>query len=87
VGIATSGPQTGGCQLFVTLMPADHLTGHYTNIGEVVAGRDVLTELRVGDRIREIRTLTGPEPPPLAPGDAPKPAATRPPADSSPTSD
>ena len=44
VGIATSGPQTGGCQFFVTLTPADHLTGHYTNIGEVVEGREVLTE-------------------------------------------
>jgi cyclophilin family peptidyl-prolyl cis-trans isomerase/HEAT repeat protein len=67
VGIATSGPETGGCQLFVTLLPADHLTGHYTNLGEVTDGRDVLTEIRVGDRIRTIRTVTGAEPPPLAP--------------------
>ncbi len=59
VGIATSGPQTGGCQLFFTLTPADHLTGHYANIGEVVAGREVLTAIRVGDRIREVRVLTG----------------------------
>jgi cyclophilin family peptidyl-prolyl cis-trans isomerase len=59
VGIATSGPNTGGCQLFVTLLPADRLTGHYTNFGEVVSGREVLTELRVGDRIRTIRTVTG----------------------------
>jgi cyclophilin family peptidyl-prolyl cis-trans isomerase/HEAT repeat protein len=58
VGIATSGPNTGGCQLFVTLLPADRLTGHYTNFGEVVSGREVLTELRVGDRIREIRAVT-----------------------------
>ena len=65
VGIATSGPETGGCQLFVTLMPADHLTGHYTNFGEVVAGREVLTEIRVGDRIRDIRTHSGDDPPPL----------------------
>ncbi len=61
VGIATSGPNTGGCQLFVTLLPADRLTGHYTNFGEVVSGREVLTELRVGDRIRTIRTVTGGE--------------------------
>ena len=61
VGIATSGPNTGGSQLFVTLLPADRLTGHYTNFGEVVSGRDVLTELRVGDRIRTIRTVTGGE--------------------------
>ena len=59
VGIATSGPQTGGCQFFFTLTPADHLTGHYTNIGEVVEGRDVLTTIQVGDRIRQIRALTG----------------------------
>ena len=59
VGIATSGPQTGGCQFFITLTPADHLTGHYTNIGEVVAGREVLTQIRVGDRIREVRALFG----------------------------
>jgi len=58
VGIATSGPNTGGCQFFVTLLPADRLTGHYTNFGEVVSGREVLTELRVGDRIREIRAVT-----------------------------
>jgi len=67
VGIATSGPETGGCQLFVTLTPADHLTGHYTNFGEVVAGRKVLTRIRVGDRIRTIRTHSGAEPPPLPP--------------------
>ncbi len=76
VGIATSGPNTGGCQFFVTLMPADHLTGHYTNIGEVVAGREVLTEIRVGDRILRVRTLTGAEPPPpsMVPTGAANPA-------------
>ncbi len=61
VGVATSGPETGGCQLFVTLLPADHLTGHYTNIGEVVAGREVLTKLQVGDRILTIKPLSGSE--------------------------
>ena len=65
VGVATSGPETGGCQLFFTLLPADHLTGHYSNIGEVVEGREVLTMLRVGDRILSITPLSGPEPPPL----------------------
>jgi cyclophilin family peptidyl-prolyl cis-trans isomerase len=63
VGIATSGPQTGGCQLFVTLMPADHLTGHYTNLGEVISGREVLTSLEVGDTIVTIRPVAGPDPP------------------------
>jgi len=67
VGIATAGPNTGGSQLFVTLMPADHLVGHYTNLGEVVAGREVLTSLRVGDRIRRIEAFSGEEPPSLVP--------------------
>jgi cyclophilin family peptidyl-prolyl cis-trans isomerase len=68
VGVATSGPETGGCQLFFTLLPADHLTGHYTNIGEVVAGRGVLTMLQVGDKILSITPLSGDEPPPLTTG-------------------
>jgi cyclophilin family peptidyl-prolyl cis-trans isomerase len=67
VGVATSGPETGGCQLFFTLLPADHLTGHYTNIGEVVSGREVLTMLQVGDKILSIRPRSGPDPPPHAP--------------------
>ncbi len=66
VGVATSGPETGGCQLFFTLLPADHLTGHYTNIGEIVAGREVLTALQVGDKILSITPLSGSDPPPLA---------------------
>ncbi len=67
VGLATSGPNTGGSQLFVTLLPADHLTGHYTNLGEVVAGRDVLTRLEAGDRILRVETASGSEPPPPDP--------------------
>jgi cyclophilin family peptidyl-prolyl cis-trans isomerase len=67
VGIATSGPNTGGSQFFVTLMPADHLVGHYTNVGEVVAGREVIVRLRVGDGIREIEAFSGDEPPEPAP--------------------
>ena len=63
VGIATAGPNTGSSQFFVTLMPADRLTGHYTNFGEVVAGRDVLTRLQVGDRILRVETAAGDQPP------------------------
>jgi len=67
VGVATSGPNTGGGQLFITLMPADHLVGHYTNVGEVTAGREVLRRLRVGDRIRRIEVFSDDEPPPPTP--------------------
>jgi hypothetical protein len=51
----------------VTLLPADHLTGHYTNFAEVTSGRDVLTRLEVGDTIRGISCTTGSEPPPPVP--------------------
>jgi cyclophilin family peptidyl-prolyl cis-trans isomerase len=67
VGIATSGPNSGGSQLFMTLMPADHLVGHYTNLGDVVTGREVLTRLRVGDRIRRVEAFSGDEPAPPSP--------------------
>jgi len=67
VGIATSGPATGGCQLFATLTPADHLTGHYTNVAEVTLGRDVLERIEVGDRILRVDTAEGQEPPPPPP--------------------
>ncbi len=66
-GIATSGPQTGGSQFFFMLQPSDRLTGHYTNFGEVVAGRDVLTRLQVGDTIIRVDRYTGAEPPPPTP--------------------
>ncbi len=67
VGVATSGPNTGGSQFFITLMPADHLVGHYTNFGDVVAGSDVLERIQVGDRIRGIEAFSGDEPPPPEP--------------------
>lgn len=67
VGVATAGPHTGGSQLFVTLLPADRLTGHYTNVGEVVAGREVLTRLQPGDRILRVTASSGPPPPPPTP--------------------
>ena len=62
-GIATSGPQTGGSQFFFMLQPSDRLTGHYSNFGEVVAGRDVLTRIQVGDRIVRVDRHSGTEPP------------------------
>jgi len=67
VGVATAGPNTGGSQFFVTPLPADHLTGHYTNFGEVVAGRDVVGRLQAGDRIVRVETFEGDEPEPITP--------------------
>lgn len=51
VGIADSGKDTGGSQWFVMHGPAPHLAGRYTQVGQVVAGQDVIDALQVGDTI------------------------------------
>lgn len=55
VGMALSGPDTGGSQWFITLNPQPHLDGGYTVFGEVVSGVPVLLRLTQGDLIRSIR--------------------------------
>ena len=50
-----AGPDTGGCQLFVSLVPAPHLDGRYTAFGTVLSGMDVVDRLEPGDRILSAR--------------------------------
>jgi len=59
VGLALSGPDTGGSQLFVTITPQPHLIGRYPRIGELVAGAEVATRLRRGDTILRVRAGDG----------------------------
>ena len=54
VGMALSGPDTGGSQYFLTHSPQPHLDGHYTVFGHVIAGFDVLDALVQGDRILSV---------------------------------
>jgi cyclophilin family peptidyl-prolyl cis-trans isomerase/HEAT repeat protein len=49
VGMALSGPDTGGSQFFITLAPQPHLDGTYTAFGEVVAGDEWLDGIVQGD--------------------------------------
>ena len=51
LGMALSGPDTGGSQFFVTHSPQPHLDGGYTVFGELVGGGDVLDRIVQGDRI------------------------------------
>lgn len=55
VGMALSGPDTGGSQYFLTLSPQPHLDGRYTVIGTVVAGHAAMDALVQGDAIRTLR--------------------------------
>jgi cyclophilin family peptidyl-prolyl cis-trans isomerase len=51
VGMALSGPDTGGSQYFITHSPQPHLDGHYTVFGKVIRGFEVLDKLVQGDLI------------------------------------
>lgn len=54
VGMALSGPDTGGSQWFITLSPEPHLDGIYTAFGSVATGSASLVRILQGDLIRSI---------------------------------
>ncbi|MCM2315935.1 MAG: HEAT repeat domain-containing protein, partial [Thermoanaerobaculia bacterium] len=55
VGMALSGPDTGGSQFFVTHSPQPHLDGGYTVFGHVVAGMGGVADLvERGERVDTI---------------------------------
>jgi cyclophilin family peptidyl-prolyl cis-trans isomerase len=54
VGMALSGPDTGGSQYFLTLSPQPHLDGHYPLFARVVSGLAAMDALVEGDLIKAI---------------------------------
>jgi cyclophilin family peptidyl-prolyl cis-trans isomerase/HEAT repeat protein len=61
VGMALSGPDTGGSQFFVTLSPQPHLDGGYTVFGQVVGDLAVLAEIRQGDEVLTVKEVVAGE--------------------------
>jgi cyclophilin family peptidyl-prolyl cis-trans isomerase/HEAT repeat protein len=55
VGMALSGPDTGGSQYFITLAPQPHLDGRFTVFGAVSQGGGILDVIAQGDRIQIVR--------------------------------
>ena len=51
LGMALSGPNTGGSQFFIAHSPQPHLDGGYTVFGQLIEGADVLDRIVQGDRI------------------------------------
>ena len=51
LGMALSGPDTGGSQYFLTLSSQPHLDGHYTVFGRALDGWGALDALVQGDRL------------------------------------
>ncbi len=55
LGMALSGPDTGGSQWFITLSPQPHLDGGYTVFGRVVSGLEVVDAIAQWDRLVRVR--------------------------------
>ncbi|HEX7252927.1 MAG TPA: peptidylprolyl isomerase, partial [Thermoanaerobaculia bacterium] len=60
VGMALSGPDTGGSQWFVTHSPQPHLDGIYTVFGDVASGQDVVERIEQWDKISQVTVSAGP---------------------------
>lgn len=61
VGMALSGPDTGGSQYFIMHSPAPHLDAKYTVFGHVVNGMDVVDRIQQLDVIQRVRIWDGKE--------------------------
>ena len=59
LGMALSGPDTGGSQFFITVSPQPHLDGKYTAFGRVVQGMAILDQLSQWDAIERVRIWDG----------------------------
>jgi cyclophilin family peptidyl-prolyl cis-trans isomerase/HEAT repeat protein len=55
LGMALSGPDTGGSQFFLTHSPQPHLDGGYTVFGQVLDGMGVVDRVMPGERIFSVR--------------------------------
>ena len=61
VGMALSGPDTGGSQFFITHSPAPHLDAKYTVFGHVVLGMEIVDKIQQLDVIQRVRIWDGKE--------------------------
>jgi len=54
LSMANSGPDTNGCQFFITYAAQHHLDGKHSVFGQLVEGMDVLEQLEESDTILQI---------------------------------
>jgi peptidyl-prolyl cis-trans isomerase A (cyclophilin A) len=58
LAMANAGPNTNGCQFFITVAPAPHLNGNYSIFGEVVSGQEVADAIAQVPRDAQDKPLT-----------------------------
>ncbi len=54
LSMANSGPNSNGCQFFITYAPQPHLDGKHSVFGQLTEGMDVLQKIESGDAIKRI---------------------------------
>jgi peptidyl-prolyl cis-trans isomerase A (cyclophilin A) len=58
LAVANTGrPNTGACQIFITVGTPDYLTGMYTIFGQVVSGQDVADKISQVPTVREDKPM------------------------------
>jgi peptidylprolyl isomerase len=57
LSMANAGPNTNGCQFFITLKAAPWLDGVHSAFGRVVTGQDVVNKIAQGDKIVKVEII------------------------------
>jgi peptidylprolyl isomerase len=57
LAMANSGPDTNGCQFYITQKPTPQLDGNYSIFGHVVEGMNVVDSIAINDEMTEVNII------------------------------